>query len=277
MTYLVHGRPRPARVVAVTRSALYLTLDGPDAPSLSMITADAVRVPNAVVLAVSATHSPFKEIRVGRSAYLGAGRVTVDALEVVAGSTWTPPRPRFQDAITALERVQELTGLVDEMALPMPAMLDAPVSRLMCAFGSRDGPAVEAAAHQLVGLGPGLTPSGDDIVCGALTSCHALAAWDDHVATVGAALATVAVQGRSRTSFVSAVLLSHAARGEVIPEVDTLLTALETGAELRGPLSELVAVGHHSGSDLARGAMLGLLTGQSSIAQEGRSLACPTQ
>lgn len=259
----------------MTRSALYLATGDPDAPALSLVAADAVRVPNAVVVPAQATDSPFGGIHRSASASLGAGRVAVGALEVVAGTTWTPPRPCLHDADTALGRVDELNLLIDAMALPVPEMLGPSVSRLRRGLCACNSLVVEAAAHQLVGRGPGLTPSGDDIMCGVLATCHALAVRDDDVATIGAALAAVAAQGLARTTLVSAVLLRHAARGEVIPELDSLLTALGTGAGLRPSLSKLLAVGHHSGSDLARGVALGLLTGRSHVVHEG-SLACPT-
>lgn len=68
-------------------------------------------------------------------------------------------------------------------------------------------------------------------------------------------------QALARTTLASAALLSHAARDECIPQVAALFEVLDTGGELTRPLTVLLAVGHHSGSDLARGVALGLLTG----------------
>lgn len=250
-------------MVAATRSAIYLSTGDAAAPALSVITADAVQVPNAVVIPATAVESPFAALGPGTAATLGAGELRLGTFHVLAGSTWTPPRPNLPDAGVALRRTDELWHLIDTMAVPALEALHSPVSRLRRGVQTRDAAAVETAAHRLVGLGPGLTPSGDDIICGVLASCHALAATDAGSVPIRAALATAIDNAFVRTSFVSAVLMRHAARGEVIPQVVGLLEALAAGADLRAPLAALLAVGHHSGSDLARGMAIGLEDGHS--------------
>src|SRR4051812_45220647 len=61
----VLGAPRrAARGVAVSPSAPYLRIDGPAEPIiLALVTSDAVRPPNAVVLAAPARQEPFRGIR----------------------------------------------------------------------------------------------------------------------------------------------------------------------------------------------------------------------
>jgi hypothetical protein len=107
-------------------------------------------------------------------------------------------------------------------------------------------PAVEALRRRdldrascLFGLGPGLTPSGDDLVGGFLLARPdaALGAW-----AVAAA--------RARTSPISAAHLAAAAAGEA--------SAVFHDALAGGPLGPLLALGHSSGWDMLAGAMLAL-------------------
>src|SRR5260370_13795935 len=70
-----------------------------------------------------------------------------------------------------------------------------------------------AAASLLVGSGPGLTPSGDDVLAGFLVGA---AAFGLDVAALREAVADLAP---GRTTALSAALLWHAVRGECIDEV----------------------------------------------------------
>jgi hypothetical protein len=47
--------------------------------------------------------------------------------------------------------------------------------------------------------------------------------------------------------------LRHAARGECVEQAAALMRALSGDTPLEPALRELLAVGHHSGGDLARG------------------------
>ena len=88
-----------------------------------------------------------------------------------------------------------------------------------------DGDATVAdAVRRLVGLGPGLTPAGDDVVAGALV---ALAAGGD-LERAGVVLDAVR-SCRHRTTALSAALLDHAAGGRAVPQLARL------PARRRGP------------------------------------------
>lgn len=103
---------------------------------------------------------------------------------------------------------------------------------------------------ELVGLGTGLTPSGDDILCGALAAAHA---WGD-----GDALAQlwVAIAPRlSATTTLSAQFLADAREGDVAAELRDLLVGLSRST-WRPAYDTLVRVGHTSGADLAHGVLL---------------------
>jgi hypothetical protein len=108
----------------------------------------------------------------------------------------------------------------------------------------------EAIGAELIGRGPGLTPEGDDVVCG-LAAVIASGPWPVALreawveALLGADL-------RRRTTALSATLLELAAHG-MGPEPLQALLAGRSSA-----LPRLVAIGHTSGRAYARGAAVGL-------------------
>ncbi len=242
---LVDGVERPARVVGVLGSAVYLRAGGPRPNVVALVTRDAVRVPNAVILPGAALPCG---LQAGAKATVGAGTVRVGGLVVECARRWSPPRPRLPDA--AVARAEELASLV---AAPH---LAAPARELRSALATGDDTAAEAAAFSLLGLGPGLTPSGDDLLAGALVTVRALG---DTATGVERAIA----HADRRTPLVSAELLRYAAQGLCIPQLADLIDALGSHLSLRAPLASLLAVGHHSGGDLARGVALALAAAQS--------------
>jgi hypothetical protein len=124
---------------------------------------------------------------------------------------------------------------------------------------------VEEATRGLAGLGPGLTPAGDDVLAGfaalMMLLSSRLSADDVFRGQVAEVIARVA---RPRTTMLSGVLLEYAARGEVAEQIGKLLLALalpaeESEAVLRA-VDGLLAYGATSGGDTLRGILLGLRT-----------------
>src|SRR5438132_1587829 len=74
-----------------------------------------------------------------------------------------------------------------------------------------------APALDLLGQGPGLTPSGDDVVAGAAAALAILGRLDP------AASAAVVGAARTGTTVLSAALLRCATRGEMVPQAAELL------------------------------------------------------
>jgi hypothetical protein len=120
--------------------------------------------------------------------------------------------------------------------------------------GARDS-AREAAAG-LVGLGGGLTPSGDDFLCGFLAAARCRMAPDR--LPLRAALEREILDRLGGTNAISATLLRCATEGKVSRALDRLARAIRAG---RGPgpaLADLCALGHSSGMDTATGFLYGL-------------------
>lgn len=275
VAHLVTGPQRTGRVVAASKSAVYLSTGDAATPAMALVTEDAIRVPNGIVLSARAEDSPFVWLRPKMEATMGDGNVRLGSLRVVPGRVWAPCRISTFKRPHVLQRAFELGALVDRYALPTVPELRAPLSSLESGLRDLDRDRIWEAGGRMLGLGPGLTPSGDDILCGLLLSCRALAAVDSAMDVVIETLVDIVNgQALARTTLASAALLSHAARDECIPQLAALFEVLDAGVELTRPLTNLLAVGHHSGSDLARGVALGLLTGHAHRTQGVRFLSC---
>jgi hypothetical protein len=139
-----------------------------------------------------------------------------------------------------------------------------PKLRMLMQAGQRsDIHGVEEATRGLAGLGPGLTPSGDDTLCG---FAAVMALLSPYLTRDGLSLRwvaeVIASTARSRTTKLSVTLLGHAARGEVAEHIGDVLLALALPIEghenvLRAA-KRLLAFGATSGSDTLLGILLGL-------------------
>jgi hypothetical protein len=117
------------------------------------------------------------------------------------------------------------------------------------------------ADERIVGLGPGLTPSGDDVLAGLLVALRALGASVQHGDTalwladwLGAA---VTADADTRTTTLAATLLHCAAEGQASAEATAVLRGV-AGLDPLGPaVRRLLAAGHTSGADLAFGLLAG--------------------
>ncbi|MBF8289268.1 MAG: hypothetical protein HW391_236 [Chloroflexi bacterium] len=146
------------------------------------------------------------------------------------------------------------------------ARIAAPrLERLAAALRNGDPASVEEAAGSLIGLGPGLTPSGDDALVGVAAAAAALGSRETRLlAGVGPAL-------EARTTLVAAAYLRHAARGEFSGDLHDLLAALlgEDGRSVGSAIDRVVGRGATSGADTLFGVLLGLdaLTAQPAMAR----------
>lgn len=137
------------------------------------------------------------------------------------------------------------------------------VPAVVAALGLDDARAAAEAAQPVIGLGPGLTPSGDDLLIGLTAS---LWAWCRTLARdFAAACAATAVD---RTTRVSADLLAHAAEGRFAEPLLTLIRTLDDddARASSAACESLLAVGATSGADL----LAGVLTGARLLADDHR-------
>lgn len=245
---------RPARVLAAFPAGIYLEVRTDLEPSvIALVTGPATRLPNSMLLS-----GGLPRVGMGDEAFVGDGTVDVGGLSLRARRWWDPAPP---------------LGEVDPAALPPPSVLAGRGSpglvgndavellAASCASGWLLG--VVTAAERLVGLGPGLTPSGDDVLAGLMVTLRHLGAATGSARAVDLAGwlgATATFDARTRTTPISATLLHCAARGEACPEVLAVLRALAGRQPLEPALRRLCELGHTSGADLAQGIAIGLET-----------------
>jgi hypothetical protein len=128
------------------------------------------------------------------------------------------------------------------------------VAELIVALESGERRAAAKVATGLIGLGPGLTPSGDDTLVGVEAALHAL----DAPAAGFLALAMGDVE--DRTTALAATLLRHAAAGEFAERLHTLLAALlgSDDETIATAIDRAAAWGATSGTDCLLGVLIGL-------------------
>ena len=234
--------PAAGQVLAVFPSAVYVRLAS--GAVVAVVTSDGLRLPNALVVAAISRQAPFARHRAGGPAAVDGGALVLDGARYVGVRSWTP-RERTPGVLQP-GGVAELGALLDAGPPPHTGAtaqrLHAGTALLGAAVGA--GGVLEEAAEALLGLGPGLTPAGDDVLGGALVACAHLGR-------------PQALHVRPRaTAALSADLLSHAVHGRAAPPVLALLEAL-VGTRPGAPaLTDLLAVGSTSGHDTATGVLV---------------------
>jgi hypothetical protein len=214
---LVAGPPAAGRVVAAFPGCVYADLGG---RLLAVEAADGLGLPCAVTVAAGVADRPFAAVSPGQPASTADGVLRVGPQVVRVARWWRPARPRG--------------------ARPLSPYAGAP-----------DG--WDELVLNLLGLGPGLTPAGDDLLAGLLVGLAARPDLRDPLA------AAVARHAPARTTWLSAELLRLAADGYAVPAVVAVADALAghgTDDALDRALPALLAVGHTSGAALARGLLL---------------------
>jgi hypothetical protein len=271
----------PVRVHSVFRAAL--NLSPPDGDLLTLLSAEADESPRGVRLA-----SPEDFSSLGLAAGDG-GVFAIDAivLEPSAGRrrfrvdcaqarrlSARPAPPLRYDGERWRAGVARLAALQERAATDLriaPLLAGARPSGAMAErltraaldlgrgvrAGRRD--AMRGAAARLVGLGQGLTPAGDDFLCGFLAAGHCRRAAGLTRPRLLTSLAELVLELVEQTTDISASFLRDAIAGRVSRPLAALAEACSgaPGSDLDGALLRLAAIGHSSGLDAATGFFYG--------------------
>jgi hypothetical protein len=274
-------RHTSAVLVAVFTRSLHLGADG---DFLCIGDASIGKGPlNATVDAAGWARVARKLPPAGSEVRIDAGRIEIRGAVVstAAASTWRPPSwPRVAGVERVAAALDDLArrahkqapadglarivlGSPGEPASAFERIAQPRVIRMRRWASARlSGSAHEQAPVDLLGLGPGLTPSGDDLLCGALVALHAIgrvdASRDLHAAIAGAA--------RSATSPLSNAFLQAAAEGHGYEALHTMIIALLENRPFARDLEVLGRIGHTSGWDALAGAVI-VLQAFSAIAE----------
>jgi hypothetical protein len=145
---------------------------------------------------------------------------------------------------------------------PLPARIfqaaEQNLPLLFSGLGENDQAKVVEASKKLAGLGPGLTPAGDDVLLGVMYGLWATRGED--AADTAQRIANAAVP---RTHALSGAWLTACTRGEAASLWHRLLAAIvqKNGAQVKDVAMRILPTGHTSGAD-ALGGFLGMIESQ---------------
>jgi hypothetical protein len=200
------------------------------------------------------------------AAYRAGERVSVPPWH---GDPWHPPVPTPIAGATARPRLEMIAAslgapegfgawlLGEPLTFPLGGAAGA-ADALAAACARDDAPAATEAALTLLGLGAGLTPSGDDFVGGAFFARAVLAAsrsaaWTQAATSIRGAAAQA-------TNAISATLLGDLIEGDGWSPLHDLAGALVSGDDARAlsAARRLTGLGHSSGWDVLAGLAAGI-------------------
>ena len=230
-----------------------------------------------------------------------------DILLRISGATrWVPPAiSEFASRATVLWRLRTLcdclnrdipeAGLAplvrhaDALARGRPIILDGAshlagvasqrARKLSEGVWARDQREIDDGVRGLIGIGPGLTPSGDDLLAGFMIGLIATLDSPDRASSgyqveqpalpglhhvIEALGRTILSHAARGTTQISNALLSHAVKGVGSDSVHRLLQALlqrDDAPELTPAALEMATTGHTSGWDCLAGVLVGVHLG----------------
>ncbi|HEY3365766.1 MAG TPA: DUF2877 domain-containing protein [Symbiobacteriaceae bacterium] len=135
---------------------------------------------------------------------------------------------------------------------PAAALASALAAALASALAAAQAEAVTAAVAGLIGLGPGLTPGGDDFLAGVLAGLQCLGS------PAARLLGDALERSAGRTTALSRQFLRWAVRGRYGETVRGPFVAARAGMPAAAAIASLLAVGATSGGDTAAGIWVGL-------------------
>jgi len=259
-------RSLAGRVRSVHRAAIYLDVASPR--SLVVIAVDDVGGVPGGILVTGIADLRETGIRPGmavvpsaRGVSIPAAAIEIDATNAIRWSATLPPAARLRptpelDRTVAVARrlaaahacpgglAPAIPGTGREID-PWQARAAHLINRQLAALATGDAITAERLTVELIGLGVGLTPSGDDYLVGLLAG---LDATDDPIRHELASAITAQVD--LRTTAIGAAALRHAAAGAFAERLHDMLIALARGSlDLATAIERVMAYGATSGGD----------------------------
>ncbi len=163
---------------------------------------------------------------------------------------------------------------------PVLALAWLGISEIARACLLRDMPGLLQEANALVGLGEGLTPSGDDFLGGLLFCVNTIQRLYPGFINLDSSEQALFIEStRQRTHLISFTLLKDLTNGQAVEPLHELIHSVlsDQPPESIRPVSCLTQIGHSTGWDLLTGVLTGLLLTFRSPDSIGSSAILPTQ
>ncbi len=154
--------------------------------------------------------------------------------------------------------------------------LRSAINEIILAWITNDFPHILRTAEDLIGLGEGLTPSGDDFIGGLLFSSYVLQ--DIYSQYEGFTISDVELfldNSRNQTNLISYSILKDLTAGHAFATLHRFINAILTDQPLESIDNlglELVGIGHSTGWDLLTGVWTGILFSIGSRAAHSNSV-----
>ncbi len=265
-------------ILAMFERSAYLDLDD---RIVALASADLARGPLTIT---TGDFRPFQGAAIAGSVTLAAGELRIGpiAVDLHAAALWDPTLPTTQggangspagtapvarEAAIAELLVGAPDGSIAALLESAPTVEHAPARKAFLEALSRGLEAIadlltgkgdsrvvaRAVATEIAGRGPGLTPSGDDLLIGIL---HALTVWPRLAgARAAASVRDLLVDAvRPRTTRISGAYLEAARHGWAAEPWHTLIHSFsESPASTRAAVRRLLHIGETSGADALTG------------------------
>jgi hypothetical protein len=178
--------------------------------------------------------------------------------------TQAVPRARVNMRVTQLmDWVRASNASVASTSDPFDVAAVGPKREIARACRDRDLPRVLELGRALIGLGPGLTPSGDDFLGGLLfVAQHLHAAYPEAFDWKQQSIDDWLDWARPRTNPISYAILCDHAGGKSVEPLHNLVAALLQSKPLNEMIlavQALLAIGSTSGREILSGALTGML------------------
>lgn len=191
-------------------------------------------------------------------------RCRVPELQLDMG--WPPAQQAWSTAWDLLNKEQKLRHadiIADDLfqtnlGSPLSQRIAKPVMQLITSTEQYDFDAALQAAKKMIGLGPGVTPSGDDILIGFLAGLWSMTGQNGQQLGFIHSFGTELIQLAKGTSEISRTYILHAAQGQFSSSLSHLAEAISTGDHVEATMQIAMRVGHSSGMDSVTGLLIGL-------------------
>ncbi len=194
---------------------------------------------------------------------LPLGLVKARVLGLIAATDLPSPSDGFRGAISMLDAIAHEKHLPVLPPTVWTARATPTLTKIARACLEQDMDRLVCLGEDLVGLGPGLTPSGDDFIGGLLFAAHHLQrvyprqfCWNQGI------VEKLLDRARTSTHRISYAILNDLAYGhgpEPLHELVISLLTVEREDVIADHIQRLITIGHSSGWDMLAGLLAGML------------------